>query len=142
MTRRVANLDNPQPGLFDQDEPSVALTPMQRAHLTTPVATLLIEIAVALATGEAGDAQDQRGASRPQCLCLHSAADQLVHNQESQRRQYGLADRARQLGWTTVEVIDDDLGRSGSGVSRPGFERMLAAICEGRAGAVFAIEVS
>jgi DNA invertase Pin-like site-specific DNA recombinase len=71
-----------------------------------------------------------------------STADQLVRNQESQRRQYGLADRARQLGWTTVEVIDDDLGRSGGGVSRPGFERMLAAICEGRAGAVFAIEVS
>src|SRR5512145_861800 len=71
-----------------------------------------------------------------------STADQLVHNQESRRRQYGLADRARQLGWTTVEVIDDDLGRSGGGVSRPGFERMLAAICEGRAGAVFAIEVS
>jgi len=71
-----------------------------------------------------------------------STADQLVHNQESQRRQYGLADRARQLGWASVEVIDDDLGRSGGGVSRPGFERMLAAICEGRAGAVFAIEAS
>src|SRR5271169_2297849 len=38
--------------------------------------------------------------------------------------------------------IDDDLGRSGSGVSRPGFERLLAAICEGRIGAVFAIEAS
>ncbi|MGC2223058.1 MAG: recombinase family protein [Methylocella sp.] len=37
---------------------------------------------------------------------------------------------------------DDDLGRSGSGVTRPGFERLLAAICEGRAGAVFAIEAS
>ena len=60
MTRRVANLDNPQPGLFDQDEPRVALTPMQRARLATLVATLLIEIAVALATGEAGDEQDQR----------------------------------------------------------------------------------
>lgn len=71
-----------------------------------------------------------------------STADQLVHNQERQRRQYGLADRARQLGWASVEVIDDDLGRSGGGVSRPGFERMLAAICEGRAGAVFAIEAS
>jgi DNA invertase Pin-like site-specific DNA recombinase len=71
-----------------------------------------------------------------------STADQLVHNQESQRRQYGLADRARQLGWGSVEVIDDDLGRSGGGVSRPGFERLLAAICEGRAGAVFAIEAS
>ncbi|MCW6513234.1 recombinase family protein [Lichenifustis flavocetrariae] len=71
-----------------------------------------------------------------------STADQLVHNQESSRRQYGLAERARQLGWTAVEVIDDDLGRSGGGVNRPGFERLLAAICEGRVGAVLAIEAS
>jgi DNA invertase Pin-like site-specific DNA recombinase len=71
-----------------------------------------------------------------------STADQLLHNHESRRRQYGLADRARQLGWQEIVVIDDDLGRSGSGVSRPGFERLLAAICEGRAGAVFAIEAS
>lgn len=71
-----------------------------------------------------------------------STADQLLHNPESRRRQYGLADRARQLGWTTVEVIDDDLGRSGGGINRPGFERLLAAICDGRVGAVFAIEAS
>src|SRR4051794_6845013 len=71
-----------------------------------------------------------------------STADQLANNHESRRRQYGLADRARALGWTDVTVIDDDLGRSGSGVSRPGFERLLAAICEGRVGAVFAIEAS
>ena len=71
-----------------------------------------------------------------------STADQLVHNQESRRLQYGLADRARQLGWISVEVIDDDLGRSGGGVSRPGFERLLSAICAGRVGAVFAIEAS
>src|SRR5260370_31331886 len=71
-----------------------------------------------------------------------STADQLMHNHESRRRQYALADRARQLGWTTVEVIDDDLGRSGGGINRPGFERLLAAICEGRVGAVFAIEAS
>jgi hypothetical protein len=58
MTRRVAHLDNPQPGLFDQDEPSVALTPLQRARLATLVMALLLEIAVALATGEAGDEQD------------------------------------------------------------------------------------
>ena len=71
-----------------------------------------------------------------------STADQLANNHESRRRQYGLAERARTLGWTDVTVIDDDLGRSGSGVSRPGFERLLAAICEGRVGAVFAIEAS
>src|ERR1700746_2951170 len=71
-----------------------------------------------------------------------STADQLLHNLESRRRQYGLAERARQLGWTSVEVIDDDLGRSGSGTRRPGFERLVAAICDGRVGAVLAIEVS
>ena len=71
-----------------------------------------------------------------------STVDQLANNHESRLRQYGLADRARSLGWTDVTVIDDDLGRSGSGVSRPGFERLLAAICEGRVGAVFAIEAS
>jgi DNA invertase Pin-like site-specific DNA recombinase len=71
-----------------------------------------------------------------------STADQLLHNHESRRRQYGLAERARGLGWRDVVVIDDDLGRSGSGVSRPGFERLLTAICEGRIGAVFAIEAS
>lgn len=71
-----------------------------------------------------------------------SSADQLLHNPESRRRQYGLAQRARQLGWTEVATIDDDLGRSGSGIARPGFERLLAAICEGRVGAVFAIEAS
>ena len=71
-----------------------------------------------------------------------STADQLMHNHESRRRQYGLADRAKQLGWTTVEVIDDDLGRSGGGVVRPGFDRLIGAICAGGVGAVLAIEAS
>src|SRR5437870_11778467 len=80
---------------------------------------------------------------RNACVYIRqSTPGQLVHNLESQRRQYGLVDRARQLGWTTVEVIDDDLGRSGGGIARPGFERLLAAICEARVGAVLAIEVS
>jgi DNA invertase Pin-like site-specific DNA recombinase len=81
--------------------------------------------------------------ARSACVYIRqSTADQLVHNHESRRRQYGLADRARQLGWSAVEVIDDDLGRSGGGIARPGFERLLAAICEGRVGAVLAIEAS
>ena len=71
-----------------------------------------------------------------------SSVDQLLHNHESRRRQYGLADRARTLGFADVVVIDDDLGRSGGGISRPGFERLLAAICEGKVGAVLAIEAS
>jgi excisionase family DNA binding protein len=71
-----------------------------------------------------------------------STADQVLNNHESRRRQYGLVERAHALGWKTVEVIDDDLGRSGSGVARPGFEKLLAAICEGRVGAVVSIEAS
>lgn len=71
-----------------------------------------------------------------------SSPDQLLHNHESRHRQYGLADRARQLGWSEVVVIDDDLGRSGGGIARPGFERLLGAICEGRVGIVLAIEAS
>ena len=71
-----------------------------------------------------------------------STPGQLTHNHESRRRQYGLADRAKQLGWCRVEIIDDDLGRSGGGIARPGFERLLAAICDGRVGAVLSIEAS
>jgi excisionase family DNA binding protein len=71
-----------------------------------------------------------------------STAFQVAQNLESQRRQYGLTERARQLGWSDVEVIDDDLGRSGAGARRPGFEKLLAAICEGRVGAVLSLEAS
>jgi excisionase family DNA binding protein len=71
-----------------------------------------------------------------------STADQVLNHHESRRRQYALVDRARALGWDAVEVIDDDLGRSGSGIARPGFEKLLAAICEGRVGAVVSIEAS
>ena len=49
-----------------------------------------------------------------------STAHQVTNNLESQRRQYGLVERARQLGWTDALVIDDDQGRSGGGIARPG----------------------
>jgi DNA invertase Pin-like site-specific DNA recombinase len=72
-----------------------------------------------------------------------SSPGQVIHNQESQRRQYGLAEHARQLGFQQVEVIDQDLGRSGSGqVERPGFEHLVAEVCTGQVGAVFCLEAS
>lgn len=55
---------------------------------------------------------------------------QVLNNLESGRRQYGLVERARQLGWIDVQVIDEDLGRSGSGTTRAGFEKLLTSICE------------
>lgn len=72
-----------------------------------------------------------------------SSLTQVHENLESQRRQYELADRARALGWSRVEVVDEDLGRSGSGrVKRPGFERFVSAVCLEEVGGVFALEAS
>jgi DNA invertase Pin-like site-specific DNA recombinase len=72
-----------------------------------------------------------------------STSYQVRHHREGQQRQYDLAERARQLGFTQVIVIDEDLGRSGSGLQeRPGFGRLLAAVCQGLAGAVLALEAS
>jgi hypothetical protein len=67
-----------------------------------------------------------------------SSAAQVHENTESQRRQYELADTARTMGFASIETIDDDLGKSGSGlVERPGFTRLVALVCGGGVGAVF-----
>jgi DNA invertase Pin-like site-specific DNA recombinase len=72
-----------------------------------------------------------------------SSAHQVMHNQESQKLQYAMRDRLRELGWREIEVVDDDLGRSAAGaVIRAGFERMVAEVCLGKVGAVAAREVS
>ena len=46
-----------------------------------------------------------------------STQTQVQTNLESQRRQYDLVEVARRHGFVDIEVIDDDLGRSASGVS-------------------------
>lgn len=72
-----------------------------------------------------------------------STLSQVAEHKESQRRQYALADFARGLGFASVLTIDDDLGRSGSGaVDRPGFQKLVAAVCAGSVGAVFCLEAS
>src|SRR5688572_27388586 len=72
-----------------------------------------------------------------------STLHQVRHNLESNRRQYELQARARELGFREVLVIDDDLGISGTGSQeRPGFGRLLTAVCAGQVGAVFALEAS
>src|SRR5260370_14830096 len=72
-----------------------------------------------------------------------STMGQVAEHTESQRRQYALAESARSLGFASVTVIDDDLGRSGSGlVERPGFHKLVASVCSGVTGAVFCIEAS
>ena len=72
-----------------------------------------------------------------------STQAQVQTNLESQRRQYELVDEARRRGFREIEVIDDDLGRSASGmVARPGFERLVAWLCAGEVGAVLCFDAS
>lgn len=72
-----------------------------------------------------------------------SSPYQVIHNLESQKLQYAMEVRLRQLGWHEIEVVDEDLGRSAAGcVTRAGFERMVAEVCLGKVGAVAAREVS
>ena len=72
-----------------------------------------------------------------------SSAHQVRHHRESRQRQYALADRARALGFAETVVIDEDQGKSGSGKqARSGFGHLLTAVCQGQAGAVFALEAS
>jgi DNA invertase Pin-like site-specific DNA recombinase len=72
-----------------------------------------------------------------------STLGQVRDPHESRRRQYELADHARRFGWSDVVVIDEDLGKSGAtAAGRPGFQRLVADVSLGRAGAVLGLEVS
>ena len=72
-----------------------------------------------------------------------STQAQVQTNLESQRRQYELVEVAQRRGFRDIEVIDDDLGRSASGmVARPGFERLVAGLCAGQVGAVLCFDAS
>lgn len=74
-----------------------------------------------------------------------STLQQVERNQESTRLQYGLVERALQIGWVRdrILVIDDDLGRSGAtAAGRPGFQHLVAEVGLGHVGLVLGIEVS
>src|ERR1700751_3197943 len=72
-----------------------------------------------------------------------SSPHQVLHNRESRALQYAMRERLTALGWTEIEIVDDDLGRSAAGgVTREGFQRMVADVCLGKVGAVAAREVS
>src|SRR5215470_3093305 len=74
-----------------------------------------------------------------------STLHQVFAHGESTARQYGLAATAQDLGWpdALVEVIDDDLGQSGSSAThRPGFQRLVASVALGQVGIVMGLEIS
>jgi DNA invertase Pin-like site-specific DNA recombinase len=77
-----------------------------------------------------------------------SHPNQVRHHPESARRQYGLSERAQQLGWgpEQIRVIDEDQGKSGAGNAaahgRDGFAELVSAVGLGEVGLVLALEVS
>jgi DNA invertase Pin-like site-specific DNA recombinase len=74
-----------------------------------------------------------------------STPGQVRHHQESTELQYRLVNRAVSLGWPRdrVEVIDEDLGKSGtSSEARHGFQRLIAEIGLAKAGLVLSLEAS
>src|SRR4051812_33886117 len=74
-----------------------------------------------------------------------STPQQVAEHQESTARQYALRDRAVLLGWPgcQVQVIDDDLGKSGqSAEGRLGFQRLLAEVALDRVGLILGLEMS
>lgn len=74
-----------------------------------------------------------------------STPGQMLHNAESTLQQYALKSKAVELGWGAdlIEVIDEDLGKSGSSaVHRNGFQRLVAEVAMGRVGIVMGLEIS
>ena len=74
-----------------------------------------------------------------------STPGQVEHNRESTARQYALADRACQLGWSKeqVVIVDEDLGLSGSSTDkRSGFARLTSEVALAHVGIVLGLEVS
>lgn len=74
-----------------------------------------------------------------------STSGQVIHHRESQRLQYGLVERAKDLGWSDekIRVIDSDLGMTATGcVDRLGFEDLQSGVCERKVGGIFSFEAS
>ncbi len=84
--------------------------------------------------------------ARASCIYVRqSTPSQVEHNRESTARQYALADRACQLGWSEdqVVIIDEDLGLSGASTEkRSGFARMISEVALGHVGIILGLEVS
>ena len=74
-----------------------------------------------------------------------STLAQVRFHRESTERQYALQEKALNLGWDPdrIQVIDEDLGISGSGRSqRQGFQHLVAQVSLGEVGAIFGLEIS
>ena len=74
-----------------------------------------------------------------------SSLTQVKQHQESTELQYRLVERAQAWGWPRerIQVIDEDLGKSGAGTAeRLGFQKLITEISLGHAGLVISLDAS
>jgi hypothetical protein len=72
--------------------------------------------------------QPQHLARKAMLYVRQSSAFQVTHNAESGKLQYAMQARLRDLGFSEIEVVDEDLGSAAGTVCRSGFERMVAEL--------------
>lgn len=90
---------------------------------------------------ESGKITEQHRSRTAYVYVRQSTAYQVEHNLESQRRQYQLVQRAQQLGFGDVRVIDEDLGVSATECTeRSGFKKLVAEVGLNRVGLVLGLE--
>ena len=84
--------------------------------------------------------------NRPAIVYIRqSSLAQVRFNRGSTELQYAIVRKVESLGWAAelIEVIDEDLGITGSGRSqRQGFQTLVARVSLGEVGAIFGLEVS
>ncbi len=74
-----------------------------------------------------------------------SSLGQVLRHRESTDLQYQLVERAERLGWPRerIEIIDEDLGKSGASVTeRTGFQHLIAEVSLGRVELVISFDAS
>lgn len=92
-----------------------------------------------------GKIEDQHLLKPAYIYLRQSSMAQVRHHQESTERQYALKDKALELGWNPamIRTLDRDLGISGAQMTgREDFKALMADVCMGKVGAVFALEAS
>jgi DNA invertase Pin-like site-specific DNA recombinase len=94
---------------------------------------------------ELGKITDAHRRRRAVVYVRQSSVGQVERNVEPAARQYGLRERAVELGWPagSVAVVDEDTGRSGaSSDGRLGFKELVAEVGLGHVGLILALETS
>jgi hypothetical protein len=114
----------PAPTGFDQPVPTWRVLPEETRRVVTELMARLLDTSNTVRTGQRRSMMSDK--IRPHHLdrqailyVRQSSSHQVLHNRESRALQYAMRERLLALGWSEIEIIDDDLGRSAAGGPRP-----------------------